>query len=138
MLMAGERVEGEAPLLLPSPSIPPCPPTPRPSLHLLLRLVPTCEQEVTSRKKQSQHADKVRWEDEVGLVSDESGARKEIIPPPRLHGKNCERGTLAPGGVVGILPDCVETTGISETKATTEKFTEIPCDQEMSKELRAP
>ena len=46
--------------------------------------------------------------------------------------------TLAPGGVVGILPDCVETAGISETKATTERFTEIPCEQEMTKELRAP
>ena len=37
---------------------------------------------MTSRKKQGQHAEKVRWEDEVGLVSDESEARKEIIPPP--------------------------------------------------------
>lgn len=77
MLMAGESVEGEVLLLLPSPLRPPPPP-----LHLLLRLVPAREQEVTSRKKQGQHADKVRWEDEVGLVSDESEARKEIIPPP--------------------------------------------------------
>ena len=46
--------------------------------------------------------------------------------------------TVALGGGVGILPDCVETTGISETKATTERFTEIPCEQEMTKELRAP
>lgn len=66
------------------------------------------------------------------------GQGKRSSPHPCLHGKSCERGTLALGGVVGILPDCVETTGISETKATTEKFTEISCDQEMSKELKAP
>lgn len=49
--LAGESMEGEALLLLPSPLCPPPPP-----IHLLLRLVPAREQEVTSRKKQSQHA----------------------------------------------------------------------------------
>ena len=45
---------------------------------------------------------------------------------------------LAPGWVVGILPDCIEDTGINETKATTERVTEIPCQWGMSRELRAP
>ena len=53
--LAGESVEGEALLLLP----PPLPPTP-PPIHLLLRLVPAREQEVTSRRKQSQHGDEGR------------------------------------------------------------------------------
>lgn len=106
MLMAGERVEGEGSMLLPSPLHPPPAPHPRPSLHLLLRLVPACEQEVTSRKKQKP-ARFTRSGGKMKLAFSLMawGKERDHPPHPCLHGKELERGTLALGGAVGILPD---------------------------------